>query len=530
VNKPWEILDGAGTEPFALRFELDAMMRMGNSLNDVLFSYAWDGVTYTIVSRTLLGALYAGLWPLGLIKVASVLDNPFSVALARADKAGKVLAHALMDGVQGKRPVTLMGYSIGARVIYSCLVELAEQNAFGLVEAAVLMGAPAPSDSKSWRQIRSVVAARVVNVYSTDDYILGFLYRSTKLEFGVAGLQEVRDVFGVENFDMSKLVSGHDRYRYLVGRILTEVGFSDIDFNRVAEQERALEVAERKKEQVRKHVQQHKKDSQLPDPSASRATEMVVAQQSNSLISVSGPTPADPTPSPVEPPRPRRQMISNQSRTGQQPFVQRHAKMPASSSARAPSKTDMTASPAAPVAKPASEDTMDPLSGSIEMDSTAPALPSRQSTFPSSSLSHKQLPTNTTPTPAADPQRTNFTRPTWSSSSQYDPKPHQIDMRDLDTQKVSPPLEEMMRDLDTQKVSPPLEEMLRFPKDTPPTPVTAEPARSAPLFTNAPKKTPVVAVAEVDEGEYSEDEVASEFGELSMVEPEPLDDNDYGLM
>jgi hypothetical protein len=144
VNKPWEILDGAGTEPFALRFELDAMLRMGNSLNDVLFSYAWDGVTYTIVSRTLLGALYAGLWPLGLIKVASVLDNPFSVALARADKAGKVLAHALIDGVQGKRPVTLMGYSIGARVIYSCLVELAEQNAFGLVEAAVLMGTPAP--------------------------------------------------------------------------------------------------------------------------------------------------------------------------------------------------------------------------------------------------------------------------------------------------------------------------------------------------------------------------------------------------
>lgn len=130
------------------------MLRLGNSLNDVLFSYAWDGVTYTIVSRTILGALYAGLWPLGLVKVASVLDNPFSVALARSDKAGKVLAHALIDGVQGRRPVTLIGYSVGARVIYACLVELAKQHAFGLVESVVLMGAPSPSDTVSWRQIR----------------------------------------------------------------------------------------------------------------------------------------------------------------------------------------------------------------------------------------------------------------------------------------------------------------------------------------------------------------------------------------
>ncbi|KAJ4348556.1 uncharacterized protein N0V89_009933 [Didymosphaeria variabile] len=458
VNKPWEIIDGAGTEPFALRFELDAMLRMGNSLNDVLFSYAWDGVTYTIVSRTLLGALYAGLWPLGLVKVASVLDNPFSVALARADKAGKVLAHALIDGVQGKRPVTLMGYSIGARVIYSCLVELAEQNAFGLVEAAVLMGTPAPSDSKSWRKIRSVVAARVVNVYSTEDYILGFLYRSTKLEFGVAGLQEVKGVFGVENVDMSKLVSGHDRYRYLVGSILTKIGFGDIDFNRVAEQERALEMAERKKEQVRKHVQQHKKDSQQPDPSASRATEMVVAQQSsNSLINVSGPPTESPTPPPAEPSHPRRQMISRPSRSGQQPLVQRQRTMPVPATA--------------------------PMPSTAPADSAAPT-----------------------------PSRTNLTRPTWSSSSQYDPDPHQISMHDLDTQKFSPPLEEL----------------LKYPKDTPPTPITVEAPRK--LFTETPKKMSVVAVAEVDEEEYSCDEVSSESGELSMVEPEPLDDNDYGLM
>ncbi|KAF2679135.1 DUF726-domain-containing protein [Lentithecium fluviatile CBS 122367] len=482
VSKPWEVVDAAGTEPFALRFELDAMLRMGNSLNDVLFSYAWDGVTYTIVSRTLLGALYAGLWPLGLVKVASVLDNPFSVALARADKAGKVLAHALIDGVQGKRPVTLMGYSIGARVIYSCLVELAEQNAFGLVESVVLMGAPAPSDSKSWRMIRSVVAARVVNVYSTEDYILGFLYRSTKLEFGVAGLQDVRDVCGIENVDMSKLVNGHDKYRYLVGTILTKIGFGDIDFNRVAEQERALELAERKKQQVREHVKKHKKENHQPNPSAQGATEMIVVQgRSNTLVNVSG----APTPSPASTtsqPPPLRRPIMTQSRSGQQPQISRQMTMPASiPQNRQPSRD--TSSPE-----------MDPLSGSIRAQDRS-SNPARQSTFPVSSQAHqRQIPSNMVPTPAARPQRTNFTEPTSSDEE--------------DEYKIT------MRDHETQKVSPPLEEMLKSSSD-------------------APKPVPAISVTEAASSEHEssdDDEVSSEFGELSMVEPLPLDDNDFGLM
>ncbi|KAG9193356.1 hypothetical protein G6011_03391 [Alternaria panax] len=289
VSKPWEVIDSGTTEPFALRFELDAMLRLGNSLNDVLFGYAFDGVTYAVVSRTLLGALYAGLWPLGLVKAASVLDNPFSVALARADKAGKVLAHALIDGVQGKRPVTLTGYSVGARVVYACLIELAEQHAFGLVESAVLMGAPAPANPKRWRQIRSVVAGRVVNVYSKEDYVLGFLYRSAKLQVGVAGLREVEDVHDVENVDVSKLISGHDRYRYLAGTILVKLGFDDVDFNKVAEQERALEEAEKRKTKAQKEAKRMaaNKQTQKPVPEPRHRPVPTTQGSSNSLIDVS---------------------------------------------------------------------------------------------------------------------------------------------------------------------------------------------------------------------------------------------------
>jgi hypothetical protein len=481
VNKPWEVIDNTGTEPFSLRFELDAMLRLGNSLNDVLFSYAWDGVTYTVVSRTLLGALYAGLWPLGLVKVASVLDNPFSVAIARADKAGKVMARALIDKVQGERPVTLMGYSIGARVIYSCLVELAEQHAFGLVESVILMGAPVPSDSWSWRQIRCVVSARVVNVYSTEDYILGFLYRSTKLQMGVAGLQEVKDVSGIENMDMSKLVSGHDKYRYLVGTILTKAGFGDVDFNKVAEQERALEVSERKKEQVRRQVRKHKAESNQEDPSAQAATEMIIASdnKSSTLIEIPTTHTTDTAPSAVTRP-------PMQQRSGQQPSVRRAMTMP----------------------RAAGTPALDPLSGSIpttESHSSPTPSRSRQSTFPVASRGcQTQTPTNMVPTPAAPPQQTKYANSVESDNEED----HRIQLVDIDSQKFSPSLEEMLRS---------------SPSSGPH--IQADETKAAGVHVH----TVELAVDENDH-EDSDDEVSSEFGDLNMVEPLPLDEENLALM
>ncbi|OCL08149.1 DUF726-domain-containing protein [Glonium stellatum] len=279
IVKPWNVLNHSGIEPFALRWELAALLRLGRSLTDVLKSYAWEGAKVEIVRRTLLGALYAGLWPIGLLRMASVLDNPFSVAVARSDKAGKVLAHALISKVQGERPVTLIGYSLGARVIYSCLLELAEQNAFGLVESVILMGAPTPSDSSAWRRIRAVVSARVVNVYSTEDFILGFLYRTSKVQLGVAGLQEVKGVYGIQNVDMSSLVTGHNRYQYLVGTILRKVGFEDVDTEQVEEQVEALRIVEVKEKEekrgegetnmkVKEDVPWKISRKELPDPLA----------------------------------------------------------------------------------------------------------------------------------------------------------------------------------------------------------------------------------------------------------------------
>jgi hypothetical protein len=249
VSTPWRYIS-KGTEAFALRWELEALISLGHSLETFVTSAAWGYAKKKILEQTLFATLTAALWPLGLLKIASILDNPFSVAKYRAEKAGEVLADALINKVQGERPVTLVGYSLGARLIYSCVLKLAERRAFGLIENVVLVGTPCPSDAADWRRIRSVVSGRVVNVFSKQDFILGFLYRTSSVQLGVAGLQPVVGVHGVQNVDVSELVDGHLQYRYLTGSILRKIGFEDVDIEEVerAEAEMKKQQEEEKKE------------------------------------------------------------------------------------------------------------------------------------------------------------------------------------------------------------------------------------------------------------------------------------------
>lgn len=112
------------------------------------------------------------------------------------------------------------------------------------------MGAPVPTSREDWKAIRSVVAGRVVNIYSGNDYILAFLYRTSSIQLGVAGLQAV-DVPGVENINVGHIVEGHLRYRYVVGTLLRDVLGEDIEAAAIGEEKivlRDLDEKEREKE------------------------------------------------------------------------------------------------------------------------------------------------------------------------------------------------------------------------------------------------------------------------------------------
>lgn len=164
--------------------------------------------------------------PIVLTKLSYLIDNPWNVSLARANAAGLILADSLINKNLGNRPITLLGFSLGSRLIFSCLKELANKGAFGLVQNVYLFGSPVVVSKDEYTRARSVVSGRFVNGYSSNDWILGYLFRATSGGImRVAGLAPVEGIPGIENVNVTHLVSGHMAYRTAMPRLLREVGW-----------------------------------------------------------------------------------------------------------------------------------------------------------------------------------------------------------------------------------------------------------------------------------------------------------------
>ncbi|XP_063798213.1 transmembrane and coiled-coil domain-containing protein 4 isoform X1 [Pseudophryne corroboree] len=222
---PWQSLFHS-TEQYCLAWESKYLMELGNALDTLLNGLvnivAQEALKYTILS----GIVTALTWPASLITVASVIDNPWGVCLSRSAEVGKHLAHILLSRHQGKRPVTLIGFSLGARVIYFCLHELAQEaGAEGIIEDVVLLGAPVEGDVKRWKPLTRVVAGRIINGYCRGDWLLSFVYRSSSVKLNVAGLQPVNlDDRRMVNVDLSSVVNGHLDYMKQMDTLLKAVG------------------------------------------------------------------------------------------------------------------------------------------------------------------------------------------------------------------------------------------------------------------------------------------------------------------
>jgi hypothetical protein len=98
---PWEIFDDS-TDCYALRWEVETLKILGSAIKDMVLSSAIGYAKKEVIRRTFL----AGIWtaasvPFGMLKFAKVVDNPWRIGLVRAQKAGDVLADALLHKAQG---------------------------------------------------------------------------------------------------------------------------------------------------------------------------------------------------------------------------------------------------------------------------------------------------------------------------------------------------------------------------------------------------------------------------------------------
>ena len=250
----WDYQSDFGGELYTVRWESNLLSEICDSVADLAFDVVSGGTAHLLQYTALSTLMSAIAWPYALVHAANIIDASWTLGVERSDEAGKELAKSLLFSSAGNRPVTLVGFSFGARAIYSCLKELAshqekwedyqerkldgevkethrESDTFyskmrepaSIVENVVLMGLPNHLSISSWRACRRIVSGRVVHCYSQRDLILSLMFQIKK--FGlkpVCGTCRV-DVPGVENVDVTDLISGHQDYCLHVGAILKRI-------------------------------------------------------------------------------------------------------------------------------------------------------------------------------------------------------------------------------------------------------------------------------------------------------------------
>ncbi|XP_033107674.1 transmembrane and coiled-coil domain-containing protein 4-like isoform X2 [Anneissia japonica] len=223
---PWLAL-AESKEQYTLKWESKYLKNLGDGLEYIMDSVmtmaAKEALKYTVLA----GLLAAITLPAAAYGALSAIDNPWSIVTRRSVETGKELAEVLLTRLQGKRPVTLIGFSMGARVIFSALQELAvRKGSEGIVEDVVLLGAPITSSVKAWQPLERVVSGRIINGYCRGDWLLQFVYRTASVQVtNIAGLGPVNwDNKLVENIDLTDIVGGHLDYSEKIDEILKHIG------------------------------------------------------------------------------------------------------------------------------------------------------------------------------------------------------------------------------------------------------------------------------------------------------------------
>ncbi|KAJ3846058.1 hypothetical protein EV368DRAFT_14031, partial [Lentinula lateritia] len=207
---PFSVLDPVCGDVFSVLWEPEMIRETGSALG-ILTGEVLSQIGQTVLQATVMATLMTALqWPIILTKLGYLIDNPWSNALDRARAAGLVLASVLRSRQLGVRPITLIGFSLGARVIFYALLDLAKTGAYGIVQDVFLLGATLSVSASLWDQTRSVVGGRYVNAYARNDWVLNYLFRASSAATGnvntVAGLRPIEGVQGLENVDVTDKV------------------------------------------------------------------------------------------------------------------------------------------------------------------------------------------------------------------------------------------------------------------------------------------------------------------------------------
>lgn len=171
-----------------------------------------------------LGSLVRFVPPSTTMLTAPVIDGlaTWHLSMKNAEATGRLLANAILRTSDWQ--FSLVGHSLGARVIHFALVELAKNGA-KKVENAYLLGAAVGGGTKDdacWELAADAVTGKIFNCHSREDSILAGLYR-----IGNVGLSSPAGYSGIHlehehihNADCTDIVKGHLSWKQQLAEVL----------------------------------------------------------------------------------------------------------------------------------------------------------------------------------------------------------------------------------------------------------------------------------------------------------------------
>jgi len=157
--------------------------------------------------------------------ISKSTKNPFNTSARQAEATGIMLADLINRGVFGNFSISLIGYSLGGRIIHWCLKELAKINPdIQTIHDVYLLAGATPNDTETFEQCRKIVKGRFVNCYSHLDSTLGVAYTMAMHNIP-AGLGPI-DVKGIESINCTSVCYSHADYREKLNQVLEKINYN----------------------------------------------------------------------------------------------------------------------------------------------------------------------------------------------------------------------------------------------------------------------------------------------------------------
>lgn len=156
------------------------------------------------------------------------IEETFIKAYKAAVKTGIYLANLIASSeVYENRTVSLVGFSLGTKVMAACLAELERLKVYDKVYEVLLMGGVVHRGDLKESSLR-MIAHELINCYTKKDKVLKMALPRAELKADPIGLDDIKSkAKNVKNADCTDFIGRHGMFRRSIQNITKKFGFNE---------------------------------------------------------------------------------------------------------------------------------------------------------------------------------------------------------------------------------------------------------------------------------------------------------------